>query len=518
VTGTGALNYAQRYQQDGIALMPLPPSIKAWGTNWGGWTLYRDPPMDAEEVTYNFTRWPNSNLAAVTGEPSRNLMILDADSPQAYRETAGRLAGLGIVTLTVKRPDNGSAHDGGAKFLLRTPEPVKTRVLKDLDLEILGNGRYALLPPSKHPQGGTWYFENEAAHIFELPTLGALDWLPLEPAPSQSKALGSRLARGLLYGEPKYINRYKSNSEAEYALCCSLIRTGTMGYTDLLAWMGSGRGPGHFQWHERTKGSQDAERYLQRTWDLAADWVASHPSEAAQLAETLRAWALSQPWGGRSGSTDKAMYLAHLAIVEKCGRDPYHASVRELALLAGIGKGTAARANYRLRDEGLIELVMGATPKLATKYTLVENVRVMGHSTTGGGDVECPITRNLYAHDVFRRGGRKVKGCPGKSGAEVYVVLLERGESHETDLAALTGRHRETVKRALGRMHKLGLAEPTGDRCWRIVDGASLDAAAIKLGTAGTASARRKRYARERQRNTTRLVMASGMAQDGADR
>ena len=140
---------------------------------------------------------------------------------------------------------------------------------------------------------------------------------------------------------------------------------------------------------------------------------------------------------------------------------------------------------------GLVELVMGATPKLAAKYSLVENARIMGHSTSDGGDVECPIMRSLYAHDVFRRGGRKVKGAPCKSGAEVYAVLLKRGESHETDLAALTGRHRETVKRALGRMRKLGLVEPTGDRCWRIVDGASLDAAAIELGTAGTASSPR---------------------------
>jgi len=443
------------------------------------------------------------NIATVAGAASRNLLVLDGDTPEAYHEQQRQLAGLGIETWVVRRPANGSAHDGGGKFFLRTPVPVKSG--KQGNVDILAEGRYALMPPSVHPQGGQWFFENQTATIYTLPTLTTLPWLTLEPVPPPRPYHRlPQLAWRLLSGDPGTIRRYATLSEAEAALCASLARAGCT-FADALRLLRGNPGPGKFAQLD-VEDPGNALRWLRLTWTNVQIWLADNDNEAGRLAQRLEQWTLSRPWPGRTGSSDRAVYLAHLSIVRQCGKDPHAASVRDLAELAGVGWVTASNANRRLTDAGLLKLEQKSIAQLANIWSLAEPtgsdyVELVHNGTLlhMEGGMECSSTHKI-AHDAYRWAGL------GKSGAEVLDALRRRGIAGEEELQAATGRHRTTVKRKLLRMYELGLVDPLGDKVWRYADSGDLDAAAVELGTAGVGAGQWKRQVRERRTHARGLA------------
>ena len=166
---------ALEYDEHGLALVPLPYGAKL---DYQRWTTYRDVTTNRREVIALFSGKPQ-NIGVICGASSGNLVALDADTPTVYDEIEARLDGLGIRTWTVRRPPNGTAHDGGGLFALRTPEPIKSAGRPDLD--ILGEDKYFIAPDSLHP-GGTVYYDETPLPVFELDDLSALAWLNLEIA------------------------------------------------------------------------------------------------------------------------------------------------------------------------------------------------------------------------------------------------------------------------------------------------------------------------------------------------
>ncbi len=430
----------------------------------------------------------DQNIAIVCGRPSNNLLVLDCDDAVTFHEVGARLAALGAETWTVQRPPSGSPHDGGGHYWLRTPQAVRS--FKKNGLEVRGQGCYVLAPPSVHPGGGLYAFTQQPATIFTLSDLDALlPWLRLEPAPPSRNI--PRLARRLLRGDPEAMNRYESRSEAEAAICAALVNAG-FEFSDALRLFRSHSGPGKFR-ERYAEDPADATRYLALTWHSAQEFVQANPSEATRLAQDLRRWAMSRPWPGRTGSTDRAVYLAHLAIVKKCGRETYAASVRELAELAGVSARTAGKATRRLIKAGVLALVQEATPTLAARYRVVADVApddAKVHTTLTPHVRECEVM--YISHDAFRWAGL------GKSGAEVWEKLQTEEEATEKGLAEMTGRCKTTVRRRLVQMFSLGLVEPLGDGWWKAVPSVDLDELAGLLGTAGKGEHERQKHARQR--------------------
>ncbi|MBU1746742.1 MAG: helix-turn-helix domain-containing protein, partial [Chloroflexi bacterium] len=196
----------------------------------------------------------------------------------------------------------------------------------------------------------------------------------------------------------------------------------------------------------------------------------------------------------RGGSSARAVYLAHLAIVTRCGKDPHGASARELGELAGVSWQTAANANQRLVDLDLLELTQPATPSLAHVWRLLTPPDLAAgaylDTPSPGTVMEC---QGMHAHDAFRWAGLN------KSGAEVLAALSAGAAVAATDITAQTGRHRTTVQRKLMAMAQLGLVEPVGDGWWRVVPGVDLDRAATELGTAGAGDRQRSQHQRDRR-------------------
>jgi hypothetical protein len=110
------------------------------------------------------------------------------------------------------------------------------------------------------------------------------------------------------------------------------------------------------------------------------------------------------------------------------------------------------------------------------------------------------------SHDAFRHLGL------GKTGAEMWAILLDCREVTERQLRESTGRHRTTVKRKLMSMFQMGMVEPLGDGIWRVVTAVDLDVIAEALGTAGKGEAQREKH--RRQREAHRRALNRGFARE----
>jgi len=502
------LEIARGYAELGLAPFALPYGQKRAVRCWERW---QDVPPTQRELEAMFDG-DEQNIAIISGRAGGGLLVLDADNERTFTEVAARLRADGIETWVVQRPANGSAHDGGGHFYLRTPRAVKSARIGSA-LEIKAQGKYVLAPPSLHPQGGLYRFVKRPPVIFTLPSLDALPWLGLEPAELPRPGM-PRLALRLLAGDPDYVGRYDTRSEAEAAVCCALANAGFT-FGQALALFESWTGPGKFR-ELAEKRQESARRYFALSWRNATAFVRDNPSPHKQLAQRLKAWALSRPWPGRTGANDRAIYLAHCTIVERCAQQPYGASARELAELAGVSSGTAARANHRLIDKQRLAVVQKGTPSYPARYTLLdvasEEIQNVALRYNPSRQPVRDCVTMLHSHDAFRRGGLN------KSGAEVLMALAKAEEEIATvrELAEATGRHRTTIYRKLKGdpkkgvigLYQLGLVEPVGRGVWRLVpefDTVMLDQAAADLNTAGVGRRQRERHRQERYSNRRKL-------------
>jgi len=501
-----ALDAALQYHAEGLAIFPLRLGDKRGSVRWG---QYRDAPMDKQEIREVFA--DPHNVAVLCGGASRNLVALDCDTPTAFAKTTALLAGLGIATWTVRRPPNGSKHDDGGCVLLRAPTPVKTTTLDGVNAR--GEGAYFVAPPSQHTRGGLYYNETPLV-IYTLPTLTALPFLPLTAAPARGPDHSRhtpRLAWRLLAGDPATLAAYPSRSEAEAALCASLARAG-FDFSGAVALLRSHRGPGKFKALD-TENPRNALRYLSLTWHNAREFVATHDSEAGLLAARLREWALARPWRGRGASSDRAVYLAHLHVVTGCGQDPHDASARWLGELAGVSWQTAANANRRLVAAGLLELTRRATPLLSHVWRLPIPPDLEGDTKFGAyfdtlSLLHVTMCQSMHGLDAFRFRGLNKSAC------EVLTALQAAGEATVKDLAAVTGRHRTTVKRGLLKMLRVGVVVVLGDGLWCAVADPDFDEVARLLGTKGAAKRQRSQHIRDRRYNARGLERKRKRARD----
>ncbi len=86
-------------------------------------------------------------------------------------------------------------------------------------------------------------------------------------------------------------------------------------------------------------------------------YEASHQGksrDAGPHSSAIMAWASSRSWPGRTGSTDRAVFIAICKRMRMDGGMPFRATVREVAELAGVDKMTVNRSMKRLQSAGHI--------------------------------------------------------------------------------------------------------------------------------------------------------------------
>ncbi len=360
-----------------------------------------------------------------------------------------------------------------------------------------GPGALVVVPPSELPDG---IYQRESGDLRNIPRIRVHDLLPILTnqiitAPKEQRPLlkPSRRALALLRGQG--IETYSTRSEAEQAIITSLVNSG-FDFSDTLGLFESYPAAGKFRelWNDDPK---KAIRWLRTSYETAAQFVNANQSPARETALSLLHHARSIAWPGLTGSTDRAVYLAHLSIAIRAAKLTYSAGARELAELAGVNRHTAEKANSRLSAAGLLSLTTPAIKGagLANLYRLE-----LRDCTTPYKECEgVGYSRNLTNHDVFRRQGL------GKAAGEVYAALLEKQGQTLGELATKTGRNKTTIWRALIRMLKMAdtytgeylpMVEHDGDK-WRALE-VDLDHIAHIVGSAGIGRKQKELHARER--------------------
>lgn len=343
------------------------------------------------------------------------------------------------------------------------------------------------MPPSVHPSGTVYRFINRPASIVRVPSLDALDWLGLQPAPKKQIP---RAARSLLQGDA--LSGYDSRSEAEQAIITALLNAGFC-FDEMLAIFQSYPAAGKFREIETTQGAIPATSWLRTCFDSARNWCATD-SPARRLARTTQVLAEAAPWPGRTGSADRVVFLAHLNLAHRSGREVYHASSRDLAEIAGCARLTASKACRRLRVEGHLDLVTPASFPYANRYRLPKKTKFdpLPHMGLHGMDQ----SSSFLLPDAFRQGGL------GRPAFEI-LRALEGGPLRTRELAVRTGRHVQTIRNSLYKIRESGYATKLGGKWYGTpIEKIDLPELARIVGMSGARKKQREQHRAERLRRT----------------
>jgi DNA-binding transcriptional ArsR family regulator len=151
--------------------------------------------------------------------------------------------------------------------------------------------------------------------------------------------------------------RYRSTSEARFALACAMATQGRT-KAEFFQWVRGG-------WLSDHKGKPATERYLDGEWDRAEAFAVAAVLRtnglAARIARAVE-WTANRHWSGRSdgAARNRKAFACLLEMSSSLGKLQFDMSERQLARRMGVGARTAGRALSALRDEGLVtRLVVG---------------------------------------------------------------------------------------------------------------------------------------------------------------
>lgn len=135
------------------------------------WQVYQSRRADPLEIAEWFRRWPDANVAVVTGVVS-GLVVLDLDPRHGAAESLQRLQREhGPIGETVEAVTGG----GGRHLYFAHPgEIVRNRVGLAPGVDLRGDGGYVVAPPSVHASGAPYRWTC-SPDVFPLASLPA--WL-----------------------------------------------------------------------------------------------------------------------------------------------------------------------------------------------------------------------------------------------------------------------------------------------------------------------------------------------------
>jgi hypothetical protein len=130
------------------------------------WAKYQKELPTEEDIRFWFgTKWPDANIAIVTGELS-GVAVLDVESQEGLNDLKAR--GYEIPHTPCTRTGGGGWH-----YLFRYPEGGISNSVKGIatDVDVRGHGGLAILPSSNHISGGVyeWSVTPDEVEFAETP-------------------------------------------------------------------------------------------------------------------------------------------------------------------------------------------------------------------------------------------------------------------------------------------------------------------------------------------------------------
>lgn len=450
--------WRDRWTAAGVPTIPLRPNSKR--ALCAAWNLTPTPEQWAE------ANGRACNIGALMGN---GLVAVDCDAPATVEAVRAALDGMGLRWPEVQ------TQSGGRHYYGRCADAPDWFNWSTLAREV-GPGELRarnayLVAPCSEVDGRPWRFVAGAPE--SLPKLRPIAWRDLawlldaqnataqaapgnlehpplrlvwRPMPERVRAL--LRASALTRGPSRPFEGYASRSEAEYGAVAGLILS-AWSFDEIRATFDELQ-PGHY------RDAPNREQWLARAYESALGWLASTP-ERMTIADAYRAAELA-PWPGRGGGLERAVYLGLLADCWRWGAWEVRASVRCLAQHAAASVDGAHNALTRLERAGKISRVKGWAWDTDTTQAEATAWQVHLDRTV--------TTRNLYLQDLeplsvlCALSGAEVWSpvALGRSAQAVYRLLGAQPVG-VTELARLTGKHRNTIARALVNLRGCGLAE-----------------------------------------------------------
>jgi len=469
----------QRLMSAGLAVIPLsgktpPACVASWQHIPIGeqWRLANDSAGGA---------W-RGNLGIVAGNGTA---FIDCDSPQSVQNVQQLLAGLAGPTATGK-PGKYAAYAGKTAPRVQTAHGGLHVYLRVKDVpdgfnwgqlppdigagELRVRNAYVVAPPSKLADGTRYKWQQgQPEALADLPPISWGDlvsmglvtqtalagWqlpdIPLlrRPAPEYATQLALILGTAAP-GQP--VMGYDSRSEAEAAIVAHLILSGWP--FDDIARFFEEKAPGTYA----SKTTAQRDSYLKRTYSrvlavLKADRDRLHLAQLYEQADRAA-------WPGRGGASDKRTYQAVLGLAWPAGRLQLSVASRDIAQLAAIDDRTARTARRRLAEAGLLHYLGRAVDSDGQPaYDKASWYRITGNMPAPAAQPETPLNTTATA-----AGGLELWAWQrlGHSTELVYKHLPEHTTASTAQLIAVTGKHRNTVTKALQRLAQYGLAATNG--------------------------------------------------------
>ncbi len=399
----------------------------------------------------------------------------------------------------------------GGQYWLRCAEGEVQNVNQG-KLQVLGHSLYSVVPPSWHPGGVMYEWARREGQLPPSVSIRQLDFLKLslagdqKPGIKRDKTTLPPAAYRVLVEED--INGYKSNSEAEYAACLSLLRAGCPDL--MIRTIFAQFTPPHYaksrgrSFDKYTLASAKAYLKAQDEKPVAREAVTNwHSSHFVQYAD-------ARSWPGRTGNSDKAVYLAlcQRMRMDK-GARVFRASIRELSELANVGTQAVQAAVKRLRTANLVKYESKDAVSGAALYSLIVQPEMTAITTVGEAytRVADSVVISAIQEDAFHNRGL------GKSACTIWRLLLSENRALTgKEIIQATGRVYSTVKQNLVKLEAVGLAWQENDGspsrwCGVPADHEQLHELAVKLGTQGKAAVRKARHVEERQKRASVMLI-----------
>lgn len=153
------LEAALKYAENNIAVIPVNPKTKAPYTNHGS----HDASRRRDQILAWWEVHPDANVGIVTGSANAGLIVvdLDVDSNKGID---------GVAELREWERKNGKLPEtwraitgrGGAHLYFMAPDEDTRNSAQFLGcIDIRGEGGYVVAPPSVHPNGNRYYWEDD---------------------------------------------------------------------------------------------------------------------------------------------------------------------------------------------------------------------------------------------------------------------------------------------------------------------------------------------------------------------
>ena len=474
------------------------------------------PPNCLAEVAQFDTLFEHANIGVMVGRTSGNLVALDCDSQSSFKSLFEELTERQIPFWAY------SSYRGGV-FLFRLAEGEAANCQANIaNVEIHGNRRYVVVPPSVHPQGIMYQWITPEPY-YELPFK--------EPPPQVSLKnvafLGVRLElkerkriTQELFGLPEwtkelaYANRLTlakgvKEGNRNHALTSAAydMKACDIAYEDAEEILLQAARKCTPPYPER-----DALAILKCAYQEEREKAkkGNHRPRGYEIAE---AWALNREWEGRTGQTDRSVFLACCQRARMDDREEFRASVREVAELANCTKMTAQKSLKRLCENKYLVYVSKDFASGANIYRFGDQIKNLNHENEcpklihhiqqGVNSVSTWDTTNSYLpatdveQDVFSY------GALGHAGWRIWNHLKNYPEPTISAIVKATGLARSTVYRLVKRLMDCGLVtkgNAEGLYYGETISNRNMEYLSARLNTTGKSEQRKRKHRTERER------------------